>query len=132
MSERDVTVLLQKMNPELHQEAVVFACVRNTADMPLEAIAAFREAEGLTLVLPKSVADEMGLEVAWVAAWITLRVHSDLDAVGFLAAITHPLAAAGISCNVFSGVYHDHLFVPYARGAEALAILDGLAAGADH
>jgi hypothetical protein len=126
MSERDVSVLLKTMRPELRSEPVVFCSLRNVTDVPLPAIASFREAEGLTLVLPKRVAEELELTYAYVAAWITLTVHSDLDAVGFLAAITQPLAAAGISCNVFSAVYHDHLFVPFGRGEDALAVLERL------
>jgi hypothetical protein len=28
-----------------------------------------------------------------------------------------------MSCNVVAGYFHDHLFVPYDRGQEALALL---------
>lgn len=123
MSERNLAILLRTMNPTLHGEPVVFCTLRNLTDIPLEAIASFREAEGLTLVMPRSVAEELEIGFSYVAAWITLTVHSDLEAVGFLAAVTQSLAAAGISCNVFSAVYHDHLFVPFARGEDALSVL---------
>lgn len=123
MSERNLAILLRTMNPALHTEPVVFCALRNMTDVPLEAIASFREAEGLTLVMPRSVAEELEIEFSYVAAWITLTVHSDLDAVGFLAAITQSLAASGISCNVFSAVYHDHLFVPFVRGEDAMNVL---------
>ncbi len=123
MSERNLAILLRTMNPALHAEPVVFCTLRNLTDIPLEAIASFREAEGLTLVMPRSVAEELEIEFSYVAAWITLTVHSDLEAVGFLAAVTQSLAAAGISCNVFSAVYHDHLFVPFARGEDAMNVL---------
>ena len=58
---------------------------------------------------------------------ITLTVHSALDAVGFLAAVTARLAAAGIGANPVSAFFHDHLFVPAARADEALALLRSLA-----
>ena len=51
---------------------------------------------------------------------ITLTVHSSLEAIGFLAAITGRLAEAGISVNAVSAFYHDHLFVPEHRAEEAL------------
>ncbi|MEY9903549.1 hypothetical protein ABIA44_007723 [Bradyrhizobium sp. USDA 329] len=54
---------------------------------------------------------------------ITLTVHSALDAVGLLAAITARLAEAGISVNAVSAFHHDHLFVPADRADEAMAVL---------
>lgn len=43
------------------------------------------------------------LDGAFPCARITLRVHSALDAVGFLAAITRALADAGIGTNPVAG-----------------------------
>ncbi|WP_414640799.1 ACT domain-containing protein [Archangium sp.] len=60
---------------------------------------------------------------------LTLSVHSSLEAVGFLAAVTTRLAARGISVNPVSAYFHDHLFVPSARATESLALLAGLARG---
>ena len=54
---------------------------------------------------------------------------SSLDAVGFLAVITSALAKAGIGVNPVSAYFHDHLFVAEADAEEALAVLQGLAAG---
>jgi hypothetical protein len=62
------------------------------------------------------------------AAWITLTVHSDLEAVGLTAAVSVALGAAGISCNVVAGTYHDHLFVPAQKAADAMAALRKLQA----
>jgi hypothetical protein len=59
---------------------------------------------------------------------ITLQIHSSLEAVGFLAEITPPLAAAGMGVNPVSGYFHDHLFVPEGRAEEAVRILKELAA----
>ena len=59
---------------------------------------------------------------------ITLTIHSDLSAVGFLARITDKLAKAGISVNVCSGYYHDHLFVPIEKANNAIDILKRLSA----
>jgi len=59
-------------------------------------------------------------------ALITLKVHSDLMAVGFLAKITEALAKEGISVNAFSAYFHDHLLVPYGKKEGALKTLKGL------
>ncbi len=44
------------------------------------------------------------------------------------AAVSARLTAAGISCNVIAGYHHDHLLVPHNRGAEAVTLLEQLAA----
>ena len=87
-----------------------------------------QEAEGLTLVLPRETADAHGLSYDYVAAWITLQVHSSLAAVGLTASFSAALAQAGISCNVVAGFHHDHLFVPSERAERALSTLRALAA----
>ena len=112
--------LLRSMSPQLHEGEFVFCA----APDPLpEAIATFREDEGLTVVIRRDRADELALEYSFVAAWITLTVHSDLAAVGFLAAISRALADAGISCNAIAALYHDHLFVPYEKRFAAMDVL---------
>lgn len=68
-------------------------------------------------------ADRAGLAYDFVAAWITLRVHSALHAVGLTATVSTALAAGGISCNVVAGHHHDHLLVPVDRAHDALLIL---------
>ena len=93
-------------------------------------IAWIREAEGETVILPLASAREAQLTVAFEAAWITLEVHSALDAVGLTAAASAALAAAGIPCNVLAALRHDHLFVPVAQSGEAMAALIQLSASA--
>jgi hypothetical protein len=94
------------------------------ADEPLpEAEATVREDEGMTVVLPRERADELGLSYDFVAAWITLRLQSELEAVGLTALFSRALADAGIGCNVLAGVHHDHLLVPADRADDALALL---------
>jgi hypothetical protein len=53
-------------------------------------------------------------------------VHSDLEAVGFLAAVSAALAGAGIPCNAVAALYHDHLFVAEADAERALEVLRGV------
>lgn len=94
----------------------------------LAVVAMVREAEGVTLVLPVADADRAGLAYDGAFQWITLRVHSALDAVGLTAAFSTALAVAGLSANVIAGLRHDHVFVPAGRGSDALAVLRALSA----
>ena len=86
----------------------------------------FQEDEGMTLILNQQQALDQSLPFERLWACITLTVHSALSAVGFLATITQALAEAGISVNPVSAYYHDHLFVPWERKDEVVAILEGL------
>jgi uncharacterized protein len=129
--ERDLKALLASVEPLLRPGTFVFAVVPDEA--LLEAVvpeATVRENEGLTVVLRRERADALGLAYDYVAAWITLRVHSALDAVGLTAAVSTALADAGLSCNVIAGYHHDHLLVPADRAPEAITVLSDLSLAA--
>ncbi|MEV7415915.1 ACT domain-containing protein [Streptomyces sp. NPDC089919] len=127
--ETDLAALLSGMRPELNPGEYVFCTIEGRVVPPgLHPVATVAEAEGLTLVLPRPEADEAALPYDYVAGWITLRIHSALDAVGLTGAFARELAGAGLSCNVIAGYHHDHLFVPVERAPEAVALLEGLAA----
>jgi hypothetical protein len=51
-------------------------------------ILTFRERAGTTLVVRREEAERLGLAYQFASRLITLTVHSSLEAVGFLAAIT--------------------------------------------
>ena len=122
--------LLAALQPKLNPGVFVFAQVDKLSDaLQLDALAAFRESEGVTVVVPEAQAVRAGLAIGFRAAWITLQVPSDLQAVGLTAAFSKALADAGISCNVMAAVHHDHLFVPADRGEDALACLQRLQSG---
>jgi hypothetical protein len=59
-------------------------------------------------------------------AWLTIDVHSSLEAVGLTAALANALTALDIPCNVIAAYYHDHLLVPVDRADEATAGIDAL------
>lgn len=122
---RDLAALLREMRPERRPGRFVFVTVPAEMD-GVEAVASVWEDEGLSLVLDQAEADRRGLAYEFVAAKITLTVHSALDAVGLTAAVAAALADAGISCNVVAGHFHDHLFVPVERADEALSLLTAL------
>jgi hypothetical protein len=126
---RDLDLLLASLHAARNPGAYAFCSVPPGLDTArLAAIGVFHEREGLTAILPEESAAALGLPVAFRAAWITLTVHSDLEAVGLTAAVAAALAAEGISCNVVAAVNHDHLFVPIDRADAALAALDRLQA----
>ena len=112
------------MSPELRPGEYVFVTGAAAVD---GAAVTVREDEGVTSVVARADADRLGLAYDFVAAWITLRVHSALEAVGLTAAVATALAGAGISCNVVAAFHHDHLFVPADRAEEAVAVLQALA-----
>ena len=130
--ETNLAALLMGMRPALQPGNFVFATMPPEGSIPTgaEPLMIFREAEGWTLILLEEQARAAGLTFAFPCRMITLEIHSSLDAVGFLAAITARLAAAGMGVNPVSAFYHDHLFVPADRAEEALAILKEMAGGA--
>ena len=110
------------MKPKLVPDEYVFCTVKGTMP-PVKARMVFDEEEGTTLILEKKIADKNSLPYSGAWSLITLTVHSDLAAVGFLAAMTEKLAKAGIGVNAVSAYYHDHLFVPKNRAREAIELL---------
>jgi len=123
--ERDLNTLLRTMRPELQSGVFVFSSLPNEIDIPavVRPLLWFREREGVTVVIQRDEAERAGLSYQYASHLITLSVHSALDAVGFLAAVTRRLAEAGISVNAVSAFHHDHLFVPEHRADEALQLL---------
>ena len=130
--ETSLATLLRSMSPHLNDGEYVF-CTIADGQLPAgcEIIGSFREQEGLTVILERSSALKCGLAFDYVAAWITLNVHSALEAVGLTAAFATALGQAGISCNVIAGYYHDHLFVGRGDAERAMTVLTQLAANAE-
>ncbi len=123
--EIDLQKLLNSMEPVLREHEFVFCSVSPevAAELTLEVVCRFHEAEGITLIVLRSEAERCGLSFSYPCKMITLNVNSSLEAVGFLAAITTKLAAAGISVNPVSAYYHDHLFVPAEKASQVMALL---------
>lgn len=118
------------MSPQLNPGDYVFCSIADRALLEdTDVLGSFREQEGLTVILERQQAERLGLGFDYVAAWITLNVHSALEAVGLTAAFASALGKAGISCNVIAGYYHDHLFVGKADAQRAMHVLRQLAAG---
>jgi hypothetical protein len=126
--ETDLARMLRTLAPAIRPGEFVFV-TRPTVER-LDADALIREDEGITHVLRRDIADEEGWAYDFVAAWITLHVHSSLAGVGLTAAVGQALADADISCNVIAGYFHDHVLVPADRKHLALSALLQLSSGA--
>lgn len=103
-------------------------CLMSGPPVPagIEVAATVVEEEGITSVIRVEDAERLGVQVGFIAAWLTLEVHSALEAVGLTAAVSSALAAAEIPANVLAGFHHDHVLVPYDDAERAIAVLDGL------
>jgi len=126
--EGNLKTLLQNMRPEMQEGIFVFCSVPEDQEIPatLKPVQIFREREGTTLIVRREEAEAAGLSHQFASRMITLTVHSSLEAIGFLAAITGRLAEAGISVNAVSSFYHDHPFVPEHKADEALRHLQAM------
>ena len=122
---KDLSFLLKNMSPKFMKGQFVFCTVPSGREEPIDAepVMAFLEREGLTLIIDRDDADRNGLPYNQTWTMITLEVYSDLEAVGFLAAITTRLAELGICTNVVSAFFHDHLFVQSDKSGEAMKAL---------
>ena len=126
--ETNLATLLRKLHPNLLGSPFVFCSLdAETAEQYLkDAWGFFREREGVTLILREDLACALHFSCDSSWALIQLGVHSSLTAVGFMAVLSSALAAEGISLNVVSGYFHDHLFVPWSERHRALSILQNL------
>ena len=128
---RDLQILLATMQPTLNPGTYAFVVAPTNLQVRADqVVASVREPEGLSLVIPETLARALGLPVSYSASWITLTVQSDLAAVGLTSAFSNALAQAGISCNVIAGLHHDHLFVPADQAQQAMDTLARLQASA--
>ncbi|MFC4817156.1 MULTISPECIES: ACT domain-containing protein [unclassified Flavobacterium] len=123
--EKNLATLLKTMKPQLNNGEYVFCTVKNDTLVNFsEILFHFKEEEGITIVLKKHIADQLSLNYSYIASWITLTVHSSLEAVGLTAAFSNALAKENISCNVVAAFYHDHIFVDKKDATKAMEILN--------
>ncbi len=128
IGETNLEALIANMEPILNDGEYVFATVENTVAIPRDiTICEIKEKEGITVVLSKKDAERLGLSFEFVAAWITLNIHSSLEAVGLTAAFATELGKNNISCNVIAGYYHDHIFVDKKDADKAMRVLREMA-----
>lgn len=128
MAERDLSTLISTLDVKqrdgvwrfetIPHEQSSWADLVNLRDARSIAML-FQETEGLTVIT--SATDDTPPDNQW--AWLELTVYSDLQAVGFLAAVAEALAEAGVPCNAVAAYHHDHIFVPIAKAEDAISAI---------
>ena len=125
--ETNLPQLLKNMSPQLNKGEYVFVSVSNASKIDRnDLLCEFKEREGTTLVMERQKADGLNLKYHFIASWITLNVHSALEAVGLTAVVSKTLTEHNISCNIIAGYYHDHIFVDKKDAKIALKALEAL------
>jgi hypothetical protein len=124
----DLSKLIKSMTPKLNEGSYVFVTLKDVSSIDRNAIISeFKEAEGTSIIIEKNKADVLNLKYNYIASWITLTIHSSLDAVGLTATFSNELAKHNISCNVVAAFYHDHIFVDQKDAQKAMKVLQNLA-----
>ena len=122
--ETNIGKLIKEMTPQLNAGEYVFCSLKDLSSIDRnDTICEFKEAEGTTIIIDKRKADELNLSYDFVSAWISLLIHSSLEAVGLTAIFSTALAKNNISCNVIAGYYHDHIFVDTEDANKAIEVL---------
>lgn len=125
--------MIANMTPVLQPGTFVFCSVihnHDVAEAMKVARGTFVEDEGLSLILPKSEADRLGLSYETPMKQITLMVYSSVQGVGLTAAVAKALAKDQIPANVVAATQHDHVFVPAKMADDAVEALRRLQAKA--
>ena len=126
--ETDLGAMLADLTVSVRPEPYTVVTVDQAPPLTDGVEAVLREQEGITVVVTVEGARRRGWTVGFVAAWLTLDVHSALEAVGLTASVAAALAADRIPANVLAGQHHDHLLVPVDQADAAVACLARLAA----
>ena len=122
--ETDLDKILKTLSPELNPGEYIFHSTSDPSQFDAKDIVGlFNEKEGVTVIISKELADRKKIPYQFIASWITLNVHSSLDAVGLTAAFATALTKENISANVIAAYYHDHIFVARKDVDKAMSVL---------
>ena len=121
---KNIDYILKNLNPRLNPDDYIFTIVNSLDSIDINEILAYiRESEGISLIMKKSVADFLQVPYFGVWSWITLDVHSSLDAVGLTSVVSNAFSEIGLSCNIVAGYHHDHIFIQKEMAEKAMNTL---------
>ncbi len=124
--ETNLATMLATIQVRRREGSVTLVSIDGPIELGNGIEALMMESEGTTVVATLEEAERRGWPIGFEAAWLTIEIHSSLEAVGLTAAMSAVLTEHGISCNVLAGYYHDHLLVPVDRADEAMKVLESL------
>ena len=128
--ETNLASMLESISVKVRPDTYVVVSLPLGAEIPVvgrQVGAVILEDEGPTVVTTLSHAAHKGWDHNFVASWLTIEVHSSLEAVGLTAAFSRQLGRAGIPCNVIAGFFHDHILVPVDKTDAAVEVIEALA-----
>ena len=121
--------MISGMMPELLPGTFVFVTTNDpalVASFSTKAVSTFKEAEGVSLIIPVDLAGKSMLNIDHPMRCITLNVFSSLEGVGLTAAVATALGDHDIPCNMVAAFHHDHVFVPSEMCDQAMEVLISL------
>ncbi len=127
--ETDLAAMLQSISVSVRPDHYVVVTLPPGIEPPIvgpEIAAVILEDEGATVIATARRAAREQWPHDFVASWLTIDVHSALEAVGLTAAFSRQLGRAGIPCNVIAGFYHDHILVPVDKTEAAVEVIEAL------
>lgn len=127
--ETDVSAMLETLTVSVRPEPYVVITLPVDTPAPRlgDGVAAvIAEFEGPTVIATLSRAAHEQWPHDFVASWLTLDIHSALEAVGLTATFARQLGRAGIPCNVVAGFFHDHILVPVDKTDAAVEVIEAL------
>ncbi len=129
--ETDLATILRNLRVSRRPDPVTVVAVEEPVTLGDGVGAVLAEHEATTAVVTVAEAERRGWPIGFVAAWLTVELHTSLEAVGLTAVLAAALADRQISCNVLAGYHHDHLLVPVERAEEAIAVIEALRSDTD-
>lgn len=112
-----------KLDYKAHLEAYVYCSLNNNPFSDDEILFSFKEKEGVTYLVLKTVAEHHNIPCNESWALISIETTTSLSATGITAHISSALAKEKIPCNMIAAFHHDYLFVPFESAERAMIIL---------